>query len=69
MENRFRSVFLALVFIVESFFSATLYAAESDEAQNSLLVEPGIERRVIEDAQIDSNDLELRFRGERPACL
>ena len=59
MENRFRSVFLALVFIVESLFSAALYAAESDEEQNSLLVEPGIERRVFEDAQIDSNDFEL----------
>ena len=60
MEIRFRSILLAITFLV--MWPATQLAAQSDEIdedENTNLIEPEIERVEFDESQIDSYDFEL----------
>jgi len=60
MEIRFRSIFLAILFLV--MMPATQVVAQSDEIdedENTNLIEPEIERVEFDESQIDSYDFEL----------
>jgi len=60
MEIRFRSILLAITFLV--MWPVTQLAAQSDEIdedENSNLIEPEIERVEFDESQIDSYDFEL----------
>jgi outer membrane beta-barrel protein len=60
MEIRFRSILLAITFLV--MMPATELAAQSeeiDEDENTNLIEPQIERVEFDESQIDSYDFEL----------
>ncbi len=58
MEIRFRSLFLSLLLIV---FCSTLYAAEpaAESDQQSLLIQPDIERQQFDEALINADDFEI----------
>jgi len=60
MEIRFRSILLAITFLV--MWPVTQLAAQSDEIdedENSNLIEPEIERVEFDESQIDAYDFEL----------
>jgi outer membrane beta-barrel protein len=64
MEIRFRSILLAITFIV--MMPATELAAQSDEIdedENTNLIEPEIERVEFDESQIDAYDFELAIYG------
>ncbi len=64
MEIRFRSILLAITFLV--MLPATQLAAQSDEIdedENTNLIEPEIERVEFDESQIDSYDFELAIYG------
>jgi outer membrane beta-barrel protein len=58
METRFRSLFLSLLLIV---FCTTISAAEptADSDQQSLLIQPEIQRQQFDEALINAEDFEL----------
>jgi outer membrane beta-barrel protein len=58
MEIRFRSLFLSLLLIA---FSNTLSAAEpgADSEQQSLLIQPDIQRQQFDEAMINADDFEI----------
>ena len=58
MEIRIRSIFLALVFCL-SVLPVGVAVAQSDEEQETGLIEPQIERTEFDEALIDSSDFEL----------
>ena len=55
MENRFRSLFLAIQILI---FSPSLYAQSDGDDQNNL-IEPQIERIEFDESQIDVDDFEI----------
>lgn len=61
MEIRFRRIFLGLGFMLCALFSTSVMAAEDEsaQAQDSTLIEPEIERREFDEADIDGNDFEV----------
>ncbi|MBC8209731.1 MAG: outer membrane beta-barrel domain-containing protein [Gammaproteobacteria bacterium] len=59
MENRFRSLFLALLVTFSGLFSNALLAAAHLPPDSDLLIAPDVERQAFDDAQIDSSDFEL----------
>jgi outer membrane beta-barrel protein len=58
MEVRFRSIFLA-VFGFIALLAAVPAAAQSDEDEETSLIEPQIERVVFDESLIDSDDFEV----------
>ncbi len=62
MENRFRSVLLALAFLVVALPAAEV-AAQSDEDAQTNLIEPQIERVEFDESLIDSADFEIALYG------
>lgn len=68
MENRFRSIFLSLLGTGFILFSTQLYSADEkpdgQTADNSVLIQPQIDRRSFNEALINANDFEiLLFAG------
>lgn len=61
METRFRHIFLALVPALLYAFSASAYSAEAEpeSAEETALIEPEVERREFDEADIDGNDFEV----------
>ena len=62
MEIRFRSIFLALVFIALN-ASWSAVQAQSDEDEQTNLIEPQIERTEFDESLIDSDDFEIAVYG------
>jgi opacity protein-like surface antigen len=62
METRFRSVLLALAFLVVALPAAEV-AAQSDEDAQTNLIEPQIERVDFDESLIDSADFEIALYG------
>jgi outer membrane beta-barrel protein len=62
MEIRFRSILLAISFLALT-MPATRLAAQSDEDENTDLIEPQIERVDFDESQIDSYDFEISLYG------
>ena len=62
MEIRFRSILLAISFLTLT-MPATRLAAQSDEDENTDLIEPQIERVEFDESQIDSYDFEISLYG------
>ena len=58
MEIRFRSIFLASAWLI-AMMPVTQVAAQSDEEDQSTLIEPQIERIEFDESQIDSDDFEI----------
>ncbi|MGD8421599.1 MAG: outer membrane beta-barrel domain-containing protein [Gammaproteobacteria bacterium] len=58
MEIRIRSIFLGLVFILSA-APVDAVLAQSDENEDTGLIEPQIERTEFDEAQIDSDDFEI----------
>ncbi len=58
MEIRFRSFFLAIVFLI-LVMPASKVAAQSDEEEQGNLIEPQIERVEFDETLIDSDDFEI----------
>jgi outer membrane beta-barrel protein len=62
VEIRFRSIFLAVVFLVAS-APLTEVQAQSDEDEQTNLIEPWIERTEFDESLIDSDDFEIAVYG------
>lgn len=62
MENRFRSVFLAFAFLLLN-APLTVLEAQSDEEEQTSLIEPQIERTEFDESLIDSDDFEIAVYG------
>jgi outer membrane beta-barrel protein len=62
VEIRFRSIFLAVVFLVAS-APLTEVQAQSDEDEQTNLIEPRIERTEFDESLIDSDDFEIAVYG------
>lgn len=62
MEDRFRSVFLA-IFLIVGLLPVSELAAQSDEDDQNNLIEPQIERIDFDESEIDSDDFELSVYG------
>jgi len=62
VEIRFRSIFLALVFIALN-ASWSAVQAQSDEDEQTNLIEPQIERTEFDESLIDSDDFEIAVYG------
>jgi len=58
VEIRFRSIFLASAWLI-AMMPVTQVAAQSDEEDQSSLIEPQIERIEFDESQIDSDDFEI----------
>ena len=58
MEIRFRSIFLAIAFLV-AFSPATEVVAQSDEDEQTNLIEPQIERTEFDESLIETDDFEI----------
>ena len=58
MEIRFRSIFLVIVCLA-AFLSATRVAAQSDDDEQSNLIEPQIERTEFDESLIETDDFEI----------
>ncbi len=58
MEIRFRSIFLAVAFLI-AMMPVTEVTAQSEEEEQSNLIEPQIERIEFDESQIDSDDFEI----------
>lgn len=58
MEIRFRGIFLAGSWLI-AMMPVTQVAAQSDEEDQSTLIEPQIERIEFDESQIDSDDFEI----------
>lgn len=58
MEIRIRSIFLALSFILPA-IPVEAVVAQSEQDEESSLIEPQIERTEFDESQIDSSDFEL----------
>ncbi|MFZ9039419.1 MAG: outer membrane beta-barrel domain-containing protein [Gammaproteobacteria bacterium] len=58
MEIRFRSIFLAIAFAV-AFLPATEVAAQSEEDEQTNLIEPQIERTEFDESLIETDDFEI----------
>ena len=58
MEIRFRGIFLASTWLI-AMMSVTQVAAQSDDEDQSTLIEPQIERIEFDESQIDSDDFEI----------
>jgi outer membrane beta-barrel protein len=58
VEIRIRSIFLGLVFILSA-APVDAVLAQSDENEDTGLIEPQIERTEFDEAQIDSDDFEI----------
>ena len=58
MEIRFRSIFLAGSWLI-AMMPVTQVAAQSDDEDQSTLIEPQIERIEFDESQIDSDDFEI----------
>lgn len=56
METRFRHIFLALLLAMPALFSVAVTAAEPAEAERNeeaALIQPEVDRREFDEAQID----------------
>ena len=62
MEIRFRSIFLAVAFLIAS-APLTEVQAQSDEEEQTNLIEPQIERTEFDESLIDSDDFEIAIYG------
>jgi len=62
VEIRIRSIFLALAFLVSS-APLTVVMAQSDEEEQTNLIEPQIERTEFDESLIDSDDFEIAAYG------
>ena len=62
METRFRSIFLAISFLLWV-MPASKLAAQSDEEDSTDLIEPQIERVEFDESQIDAYDFEFAIYG------
>jgi len=62
VEIRFRSIFLAFAFLVTS-APLTEVMAQSDEEEQTNLIEPQIERTEFDESLIDSDDFEIAVYG------
>ena len=60
MEIRFRSIFLAVAFLV-AYLPSTEVEAQSDEDEPTNLIEPQIERTEFDESLIESDDFEISF--------
>ncbi len=59
MEIRFRGIFLSTLVLVAALIPSGRAAAQSDEEQESVLIEPQIERTEFDESMIDSDDFEI----------
>lgn len=59
METRFRSLFLTFLLSAFGLNSNTLLAAESEQNDDSVLIEPEIKRSEFDEALIDTEDFEI----------
>jgi outer membrane beta-barrel protein len=61
MEIRFRHIFLALTLALPALFSSPVMSAEEEAVvqQETVLIEPELERREFDEANIDGNDFEI----------
>lgn len=62
MEIRFRSIFLAFGFLAAG-LSWTGVLAQSDEEEQTNLIQPQIERSEFDESLIDSDDFEIAIYG------
>ena len=62
MENRLRSIFLAVAFLILN-APLTVLKAQSDEEEQTNLIEPQIERTEFDESLIDSDDFEFAVYG------
>ena len=62
MENRLRSIFLAVAFLILN-APLTVLKAQSDEEEQTNLIEPQIERTEFDESLIDSDDFEIAVYG------
>ena len=63
MEIRFRSIFLAIAWLVVFFPVGQLSAQSSDEEETESLIEPQIEREEFDESKIESQDFEIAVYG------
>lgn len=61
MENWFRSLFLSSLILGCSLISPSVLSADEGAKENDVLIQPEVDRLDFNEAQIDSNDLELMF--------
>lgn len=63
MEIRLRHIFLALMLVGSTAFSASVMSAENDSAESdqTALIQPEVERRQFDEADIDGDDFEIVF--------
>ncbi len=59
MEIRFRGIFLTTLVLVAALIPAGPAMAQSEEEQETILMEPQIERTEFDEAMIDSDDFEI----------
>lgn len=59
METRFRRIFLAIGLVLIFPLPAFSQSAESEPEQDSALIQPEVDRREFDEADIDGNDFEL----------
>jgi len=59
METRFRHIFLALMLVTPALFSTSVQSAEEQADEQSELIQPQLERRQFDEAEIDGNDFEV----------
>jgi outer membrane beta-barrel protein len=59
METRFRHIFLALLLVLFIPLPAFSQSTDSESEQESALIQPELERREFDEADIDGNDFEL----------
>ena len=64
MENWFRNLFLISLLIGTTFFSPLTFSADEEGAENTVLIQPQVDRRSFNEAQINADDFEiLLFAG------
>ncbi len=59
MEIRFRGIFLNTLIAVAALLPVDRTLAQSDEEQDTVLIEPQIERTEFDESKIDSSDFEI----------
>jgi outer membrane beta-barrel protein len=59
MENRFRNLLLSLVTLINCVICTTAFSADNQSQQDSVLIQPEIQRVAFDEAQIDGDDFEI----------
>ncbi len=61
MENWFRNLFLNLLILFFGFFNSPVFSADDKKTEDSVLIQPEVERQIFKEAQINGDDFEVLF--------